>query len=60
MGEDIGISWREGILDWNFIERLRQQHRLGQRDNSYELFSFIVFDVWWRKYVARTSPMRFW
>ena len=60
MGEDIGISWREGILDWNFIERLRQQHRLGQRDNSYELFSLIVFDVWWRKYVARTSPMRFW
>ncbi len=60
MGDDIGISWREGILDWNFIEQLRQQHRRGQRDNSYELFAFIVFDVWWRKYVARTSPMRFW
>ena len=60
MGDDIGISWREGILDWNFIDRLRQQHRRGQRDNSYELFAFIVFDVWWRKYVARTSPMRFW
>jgi asparagine synthase (glutamine-hydrolysing) len=60
MGDDVGISWREGILDWNFIERLRQQHRQGQRDNSYELFSFIVFDVWCRKYVAHTSPMRFW
>ncbi len=60
MGDDVGISWREGILDWNFIERLRQQHRQGQRDNSYELFSFIVFDVWWRKYIAHTSPMRFW
>jgi asparagine synthase (glutamine-hydrolysing) len=58
--DDIGISWREGILDWNFIDRLRRQHRRGQRDNSYELFSFIVFDVWWRKYIARTSPMRFW
>lgn len=60
LGDDIGISWREGILDWNFIDRLRQQHRRGQRDNSYELFAFIVFDVWWRKYVAHTSPMRFW
>jgi asparagine synthase (glutamine-hydrolysing) len=60
MGDDVGISWREGILNWNFIERLRQQHRQGQWDNSYELFSFIVFDVWWRKYVAHTSPMRFW
>lgn len=60
MGDDVGISWREGILNWNFIDRLRQQHRAGQRDNSYELFACIVFDVWWRKYVAHTSPMRFW
>jgi len=60
MGDDVGISWREGILDWNFIERLRRQHRLGQRDNSYELFAVIVFDVWWRKYVTHTTPMRFW
>jgi asparagine synthase (glutamine-hydrolysing) len=60
MGEDVGISWRQGILNWDFIQRLRHQHRLGERDNSYELFSFIVFDVWWRKYVAQTSPMRFW
>ena len=59
-GDDVGISWREGILDWSFIQRLRRQHHQGQRDNSYELFAFIVFDVWWRKYVAHTSPMRFW
>lgn len=60
MGDDVGISWREGVLDWNFIQRLRRQHRLGQRDNSYELFGLIVFDVWWRKYVAHTTAMRFW
>ena len=59
LGPDVGAAWREGILDWSFIQTLRDQHRRGRRDNSYELFSIIMFDVWWRKYVARTAAPGF-
>lgn len=57
LGEDIGVTWREGVLNWDFIQKLRWQHFRGRRDNSYELFAVIVFDVWWRKYV-KGSPLR--
>ena len=51
------MSWveveRQGILNWEYIQLLRQQHRAGKQDNSYELFSIIMFDVWYRKYILR-------
>ena len=40
-----------GIFDWERIQVLRQQHRRAVRDNSYELFAIIMFDVWFRAYV---------
>jgi asparagine synthase (glutamine-hydrolysing) len=49
MGEP--LVQREGILNWNYIQQLRQQHRSGKADNSYALFSIIMFDVWYRKYI---------
>jgi asparagine synthase (glutamine-hydrolysing) len=60
LGDDVGASWREGILDFNFIQRLRSQHRLGKRDNSHELFACVIFDVWWRKYINKTQPLVHW
>ena len=42
---------RIGIFNWEHIQRLRKQHNTGKRDNSYELFSLIMFDVWRRKYI---------
>jgi asparagine synthase (glutamine-hydrolysing) len=59
-GDDPGATWQEGILDWSFISQLREQHRRGKRDNSYELFAIIMFDVWWRKYVKGSLPMLQW
>ena len=59
-GEDVGASWHDGILDFNFIQRLRREHRHGRRDNSHELFACIIFDVWWRKYVKGTDPLVHW
>jgi asparagine synthase (glutamine-hydrolysing) len=41
----------EGILNWEYIQLLRAQHRSGKADNSYALFSIIMFDVWYRKYI---------
>jgi len=60
MGEDIGATWKGGLLDWSFIQQMREQHRQGKRDNSYELFAVILFDVWWRKYITGTLPMVRW
>jgi asparagine synthase (glutamine-hydrolysing) len=55
LGEDIGRTWRcERLLDWSYIQLLRHKHRDGKADYSYELFSILVFDLWWRKYVSRS------
>jgi asparagine synthase (glutamine-hydrolysing) len=59
-GEDVGAAWRDGILDFGFIQRLRNLHRQGTRDCSHELFACIIFDVWWRKYIKRTEPLVHW
>lgn len=45
-----------GLFKWEFIHSLRQQHREGKKDNSYPLFSLIMFDVWYRKYIVGSSP----
>jgi asparagine synthase (glutamine-hydrolysing) len=57
LGDDIGAAWNDGILDLNFIQELRLQHRHGTRDNSHELFACILFDVWWRKYIKKSHPV---
>lgn len=60
LGDDVGAAWRDGILDLNFIQQLRVQHRQGKRDNAHELFACIVFDVWWRKYIKKSQPLIHW
>lgn len=55
-GEDAGETWRTGIFDADFIRDLREEHKRGERDNSYTLFAIIMFDVWWRKYLKSSLP----
>jgi asparagine synthase (glutamine-hydrolysing) len=50
-GERIGVTWRNGLLDRQVIDTLRADHRSGHADNSYELFSIIVFDQWFGEQV---------
>lgn len=60
LGKDVGAAWNDGILDLNFLQQLRLQHRRGKRDNAHELFACILFDVWWRKYIKKSQPMVHW
>lgn len=60
LGNDVGAAWKDGILDLNFVQQLRLQHREGKRDNSHELFACILFDVWWRKYIKKSQPIVHW
>ena len=60
LGDDVGVTWRTGILDFEFMQQLRAEHRKGVRDNSHELFACIIFDTWWRKYIDRTQPLVYW
>jgi asparagine synthase (glutamine-hydrolysing) len=60
LGDDIGAAWRDGILDFNFIQQLRAEHRQGKSDRSHELFACMIFDVWWRKYIRKTLPLAHW
>lgn len=46
---------RQGILRWDYIQLLREQHRTGKHDNSYPLFSIIMFDVWLKQYILGTG-----
>lgn len=59
-GEDVGAVWNEGVLDFSFIQSLRDAHRRGRRDCSHELFACILFDLWWRKYIRQTQPIVHW
>ena len=47
---------REGLFQHDYITHLREEHRSGKRDNAYELFSILIFDAWYRKYITRTLP----
>jgi len=42
---------REGIFNYDYLTHLRNEHRRGGRDNSYELFAILIFDTWYRKYI---------
>lgn len=42
---------RDGVLRAEAIGKMRSQHQAGQRDYSMELFAFIVFDAWYKRYV---------
>ena len=43
---------KQGIMDWDVIQLLRNQHKLKKRDNSMQLFGVIMFDMWYRKYFS--------
>jgi asparagine synthase (glutamine-hydrolysing) len=45
-----------GIFHWEAIQRLRGEHKAGDRDNSTELFGIIMFDVWYRTYILENLP----
>ena len=60
LGDDVGAAWNDGVLDSNFVQQLRLQHRQGKRDNAHELFACILFDVWWRKYIKHSQPIVHW
>jgi hypothetical protein len=45
------VTWRNGLLDRQVINTLRAEHRSGRADNSYELFSIMVFDQWFGEHV---------
>ena len=60
LGSDIGETWQQGILNWSYIQELRMEHKQGRRDNSYELFAVIIFDIWWRKYITGSLPTVHW
>ncbi|MFQ5691234.1 MAG: asparagine synthase (glutamine-hydrolyzing) [Gemmatimonadota bacterium] len=42
---------RIGIFDRGEVSKLREAHWNGQRDYSMELFSIMVFDAWYRRYI---------
>ncbi|MBI1870481.1 MAG: asparagine synthase (glutamine-hydrolyzing) [Chlamydiae bacterium] len=44
---------KEGIFNWEYIQQLRSSHKRGKADYSYELFSLIMFDVWYHEYILR-------
>lgn len=46
---------REGIFNYDCISQMREEHRLGRRDNSYELFAVLIFDKWYRRRITNQT-----
>lgn len=42
---------RKSIFNYEYITYLRRLHNSGRHDYSYELFSILIFEVWYRKYI---------
>jgi len=40
-----------GIFNRDYIQELRARHSNGAADYSYELFSIMTFDTWYRQYI---------
>jgi asparagine synthase (glutamine-hydrolysing) len=40
-----------GVFDGEYIQKLRESHKSGSCDYSYELFSIMMFDSWHRHYM---------
>ncbi|MFH1645291.1 MAG: asparagine synthase (glutamine-hydrolyzing) [Candidatus Omnitrophota bacterium] len=41
---------KQGIFDFNYIQNLRKEHKQRKKDNSMQLFSIIMFDIWYNNY----------
>jgi asparagine synthase (glutamine-hydrolysing) len=44
---------REGLLRRQTIERLLSEHRAGQRDHSTKLWSLLVLNLWYERWIRR-------
>jgi asparagine synthase (glutamine-hydrolysing) len=44
-----------GYFDHEYIQTLRQTHKSGRGDYSYELFSILMFDSWHRHHLEGTA-----
>lgn len=42
---------KQGIFNHDYISTLRKQHKSRVKDNGMELFSIIMFDSWYKKYI---------
>ena len=43
---------KDAIFNWAYINPLRTEHQSGANDNSYELFSLIMFNHSYHRYFA--------
>ena len=39
------------LFDYQYIEQLKNRHFAGQQDNRKQLWTLIVFYLWWLKWV---------
>jgi asparagine synthase (glutamine-hydrolysing) len=48
-------SLQRGYFNPRFVERIVHEHLSGKRDHYFRLWQLVVFERWWRQYVARTG-----
>jgi asparagine synthase (glutamine-hydrolysing) len=45
----------DGLFQWDTIERLKREHRMGTANHSHMLWSLVVFQDWKRRWLD-TNP----
>jgi asparagine synthase (glutamine-hydrolysing) len=53
LGED--FVRKQDIFRWHYVRQLLQEHRDGRVDRRKELWTLLMFQMWWRKYFASGS-----
>lgn len=43
---------KQAVFNWDYIQRLRREHKLKKKDNAMELFGIMMFDIWHKKYFS--------
>ena len=43
---------KQGIFEWNYINRLLEEHKSGKFDRRKQLWTLFMFQWWWRKFLA--------
>jgi asparagine synthase (glutamine-hydrolysing) len=41
-----------GLFDSTYVERLVEEHIQGQRDNRKQLWTLLVFVLWWKRWMV--------
>jgi len=54
----LGGATRHDLFDADFVSKLWREHRSGIRERTSELWSILMFNMWYDRFVRQSPPAR--